>query len=440
MTVILETSAALAGAVESAEARFARANPLSYAQHERALRTFPGGHTRQTLLYQPFPLTMTRGDGAMLTDLDGHRYLDLVGDYAAGVFGHSSPTIQKAALAAIDRGLSLGAINAYEIELAELISQRIPAMEQVRFCNSGSEACLYAALLACYATERNKLLVFTGAYHGGFMIYGYADLPLNASFDVNKCTYNDTEGTAAVLRAQGQSIAAVIVEPMMGAGGSIPATSEFLSMLRQETAQAGALLFFDEVMTSRLGPNGAQGLYAIRPDITTLGKFWGGGFNFGAFGGSRGLMQCFDTVAGGKLSQAGTFNNNSITMAAGLAGARDVYTADVCVHLNRLGDELRARLNALRDLTDVPFQVTGMGSVMTLHWHDHPINCPADTEVGNSLQRRLFQLEMMLLGFYVAQRGFIALSLALTETDLRMFVEAVREYLLRFRPLLVARS
>jgi glutamate-1-semialdehyde 2,1-aminomutase len=413
------------------EAQFTAANPLSRARHERACGALPAGHSRQTLYYAPFPLTIARGQGARITDLDGHEYLNLVGDYAAGVYGSTCEPIQRAVADALQAGVSLSGPNTREVELAELISQRIPSMEQVRFCNSGSEACLFASLIARHATKRSKLLVFNGCYHGGFMIYGATDPALSVPLPLVKATYNDVAGTRAVLRANGPDIAAVIVEPMMGSGGCIPGTPEFLTMLREETRRLGVMLIFDEVMTSRLGPGGVQGLRGIKPDLTTLGKFWGGGFAFGAFGGSRDLMRHLDTRTGGLLSQAGTFNNNVITMTAGLVGARDVYTPEACGRLNALGDSLREQLNGLGRSTGIAFQATGVGGVLNTHWHDRAITDPSHVDPVNVPIRRLFQLEMIGHGYYVAQRGMINLSLPMQDSDIAGFVQATRDYLVR---------
>ena len=413
------------------EGLYAAANPLSRVRHERACASLPAGHSRQTLYYAPFPLTVARGLGARITDLDGHEYLNLVGDYAAGVFGSTCEPIQRAVRDALQAGVSLSGPNTREVELAELISQRIPSMEQVRFCNSGSEACLFASLVARHATRRTKLVVFNGCYHGGFMIYGATDSPLSVPFAVIKATYNDVAGTRATLRANAPDIAAVLVEPMMGAGGCIPGTAEFLTMLRDETRRLGVMLIFDEVMTSRLGPGGVQGLRGIKPDLTTLGKFWGGGFAFGAFGGARDVMRHLDTRAGGVLAQAGTFNNNIIAMTAGLVGARDVYTPDACKRLNALGDHLREQLNALGPSVGVAFQATGIGAVLNTHWHNRPIADPSDVDPVNVPIRRLYQLEMIALGYFVAQRGMINLSLPVQESDLAGFVRATRDYLTR---------
>lgn len=430
------SASSLGEALAQAEGRFAAANPHSKARHERACNTLPAGHSRQTLYYPPFPLTIVSGRGARNTDLDGHEYLNLVGDYAAGVFGHTCEPIQQAVIAAMQSGVSLSGLNLRELELAELIAHRIPSIEQVRFCNSGSEACLFASLLARHITQRRKLMVFNGCYHGGFMIYGSTDPALSVPFSLVKATFNNIEGTRATLRSNATDIAAVIVEPMLGSGGAIPAGAEFLTMLREETLKQGVMLIFDEVMTSRLGPGGMQGLLGIRPDLTTLGKFWGGGFAFGAFGGARELMEHFDTRSGGTLSQAGTFNNNVVTMAAGVVGARDVYTPEACRRLNALGDSLREQLNALGRALGAGFQVTGFGGVMNTHWTDRAITEPSAVDPASAPVRRLFQLEMIERGYFVAQRGMINLSMPIQESDLVGFVQAAREYLIRYAPLL----
>ncbi|HWG69940.1 MAG TPA: aminotransferase class III-fold pyridoxal phosphate-dependent enzyme [Steroidobacteraceae bacterium] len=424
------TSASLDAALSAAERRFIDANPRSRARHERARAVLPGGHSRQTLYYAPFPLTVAHGEGARITDVDGHEYLNLVGDFAAGVFGHRSEPIHQAVQQAMRSGISLSGPNTHEVELAELISQRIPSIQQVRFCNSGSEACLFAAQLARHATKRPKLLVFNGAYHGGFMVFREGDAPLTVPIPVIKATYNDVPGTRALIRAHAAELAAVMVEPMMGSSGCIPGAPEFLAMLREETTVAGSPLIFDEVMTSRLGPGGVQGLRNMQPDLTTLGKFWGGGFAFGAFGGSRDLMRHLDLGAGGSLSQGGTYNNHVLTMTAGLIGARDVYTSDACNRLNALGDFLREELNAVGRSLDIAFQATGIGGVLNTHWCVGAISQPSQVQAAASPKRRLYHLCMLERGFYIAQRGMVNLSLPTTEADVAGFTRATREFLI----------
>jgi glutamate-1-semialdehyde 2,1-aminomutase len=431
-----DTTPAIDAAILRAEQAYAAANPLSRARYERAGHVLPGGHSRQTLFYSPFPLTIAGGRDARITDLDGHEYLNLVGDFAAGVYGHTCAPIQRAVSEAMQAGVSLSGLNTKEMELAELISRRIPSMEQLRFCNSGSEACLFAVQVARHATKRPKLLVFNGCYHGGFMIYGPSDPPLSVPFPLVKATYNDVAGTRAILRSNAADLAAVIVEPMLGSGGAIPGSPEFLTMLREETRRLGIVLIFDEVMTSRLAPGGVQGLRAIDPDMTTLGKFWGGGFAFGAFGGKRELMRHLDVSKGGQLSQGGTFNNNIVAMTAGLVGARDVYTPEACVALNSLGDSLRLQLNALGRSLHLNFHATGIGGVLNTHWNEPGMTEPSLVEPAASPVRRLFQLEMIARGYFVTQRGMINLALPMTEADIKSFVGEVRDYLKRHADLL----
>ena len=436
MNTVTQITPSLETAVAAAEARFATANPRSRARHEQACAVLSGGHSRQTLFFAPFPLTMQGGHGARVTDLDQHEYLNLVGDFAAGVFGSTCEPIQKVVGDTLRAGISLSGLNKPESELAQLISTRIASMQQMRFCNSGTEACLYAVQIARHATGRGKLLVFNGCYHGGFMIYADKDPPLSIPFPLVKATYNDVEGTRGLIRANASELAAVIVEPVMGSGGAIPGTREFLQMLRDETRRAGVVLIFDEVMSSRLSPGGVQGLLGIQPDLTTLGKFWGGGFAFGAFGGSPDLMRHMDLRSGGLLSQGGTFNNNVVTMAAGLVGARDVYTPEACRSLNARGDWLRDQLNALGAKTAIAFQATGVGGVLNTHWTVGPITHPGQVVPISAPVRRLFQLEMIENGYFVAQRGMINLSLPVEQADLAGFVKATGEFLARHSALL----
>lgn len=262
-------------ALAEAESHYCASHPNSARRHADAARHLPGGNTRTVLHYSPFPLTWSGGKGNRLTDIDGFAYLDLLGEYSAGLYGHSNPIIQAAMRQAIDDGLALGGPNVYEAPLAEAICRRFASIDLVRFTNSGTEANLMAlSVVRARSPGRNHMLVFDGAYHGGVFNFRRGNAQLNAPFDWLMGQYNDIEGTRALLRAHHASIAAVIVEPMLG-GGCIPGTAEFLGMLRAECTAHDIVLIFDEVMTSRLSPAGLQGLLGIKPDMTTLESIWG---------------------------------------------------------------------------------------------------------------------------------------------------------------------
>ncbi|MDP6692523.1 MAG: aminotransferase class III-fold pyridoxal phosphate-dependent enzyme, partial [Alphaproteobacteria bacterium] len=358
----------IASAIAEAQARFTAANPDSQAQLEKAAKVLPGGNTRTVLFYPPFPLTITRGEGCHLWDLDGHQYIDFLGEYTAGLFGHSNPIIRAAIDRALNNGIVMGGQNRAEADLGAAIVGRFPGIDRVRFTNSGTEANLMAVSAARAFTQRPGVMVMGGGYHGGVFYFAPGGSPLNAPFPYVMGTYNDVDGCRALIREQGSDLACVIVEPMQGGGGCIQATPEFLAMLREETESSGALLIFDEVMTSRLGPGGLQGLLGITPDLTSLGKYVGGGMSFGAFGGREDIIDRFDPRRDDAWPHAGTFNNNVLTMNAGLAGLTKIYTAEVAESFNARGDVLRQSLNDLAEKHGAALQFTGRGSMMAVHF------------------------------------------------------------------------
>ena len=311
--------AALDAALRDAQARYADARPLSAAWAERAAAVLPGGNTRSVLHFDPFPFRVERAEGRYLYDVDRHRYVDLLGNYTAGLLGHSPPAVRAAAHAAIDGGWALGSVHPNEALLGELIVGRFPSIEQVRFTNSGTEANLMALALAIHHTGRPKVMAFRDGYHGGVLTFGHGGEAVTVPHDWVMADYNDVDGVVAAFAAHGDHLAAVLVEPLQGSAGCIPGHPEFLQALRDLCDRHGTVLVFDEVMTSRLSPGGAQQVLGITPDLTTLGKYLAGGFTFGAFGGRRELMAHFDASTGGALGHAGTFNNNVVSMAAGIA-------------------------------------------------------------------------------------------------------------------------
>jgi len=421
-------NSSLDGAIADARDRYVAANRQSLARQRDAERSLPGGSTRSVLWYEPFPVALTGGSGCRVTDLDGHEYVDFVSEYSAGVYGHSEPAIIDAITEVVKKGIVLGGPNLYEARLAEELVARFPALERVRFCNSGTEANIMAISAARAITGRKHVLVFREGYHGGVLTFAHGGSELNLPFDFLFADYNDVEGTEALLRRNAKTIAAVILEQMLGGGGCIRATPDFLAMLRRVTQEVGALLIFDEVMTSRLDFGGLQSVNKVTPDLMSLGKYVGGGASFGAFGGRADLMARFDPNDARAFSHGGTFNNNIISMAAGLAGMSKVLTREASQRFNALGERLKQALRQTLDRHRIAATVTGYGSLLNLHFIPDGQVSPASVEAGDKRPLNLWHMEMMLAGQYVAPRGMLALSLPHTEAETAALVSAMEKF------------
>ncbi len=415
---------ALAAAIDA----YARRNPASAAAYARAVEGMPGGNTRTVLYYAPFPLVMVRGEACRLWDADGHEYIDFLAEYTAALYGHSNATIRAALVEAIGRGINLSAQNALEGELARMLRERFPSLELVRFTNSGTEANMMALAAATAFTRRRKILVFEGGYHGSGLTFAGGGSPANLPYPFVVAPYNDIGATRALLEREAADLAAILVEPMLGAGGCIPGTPEFLAALRAFASANGTVLIFDEVMTSRLSPGGRQQLLGIRPDLTTLGKYLGGGLSFGAFGGRADIMAQFDPRRPHALSHSGTFNNNILTMTAAVTGLRHVLTPEASRAMNARGDRLREALADAFRSAGAPYRATGVGSILGIH-ADGP------AEIAAKLKNLLF-FDLIERGLYLAPRGFMALSLPVGNAETDAMLAAVRDILDRREALL----
>ena len=419
----------LESAVDEVTARYAAANPGSRAQYERACESMPGGNTRTGMFYPPFPLAIEKAAGAMLTDVDGHTYTDFVGDFSAGLYGHSHPVIREAVQATLDSGMAYGSTSPYEARLAALVCARFPSIEQVRFTTSGTEGNMLALVTARAVTGKDSIMVFEGAYHGGTIYFGREAAPIVVPFPFVIAPYNDAEEARRLIRENAHRLAAVLVEPLQGASGAIPASADFLGALREACSAHDVLLIFDEVMTSRVAPDGRQGQLGIVPDLTTLGKYIGGGFSCGALGGPAEIMKCFDPSRPDSFVHHGTFNNNVFMLIAGAAGLEKIFTPPVQIALNEAGDALRDALNGLAVRHGASFQVTGLGSIMTMHLQREPIRSIRDIAPRDSRLRQLLHLDLIDKGFFTARRGYMAPSLAIAGTDCDGLIEAVDEFL-----------
>ncbi|KAJ4415073.1 hypothetical protein N0V85_002879 [Neurospora sp. IMI 360204] len=421
-----------AEALAAAQSRYVANNPLSKKQHELAVESLPGGNTRTLLHTSPFPLCMKHGKGTFVWDEDGHKYTDFVGELSAGLYGHSHPVIRTAILSTFDDiGLSLGSTTTYEARYASLLCQRFK-LERVRMANTGTEANLHALAAARHYTGKRKVVVFNGGYHGGCFFFGGGEAAPNTAdkgdFVVVQ-RYGDEEAAVEAERvieetAKGGDLAAVLVEGMQGAGGCLPGSKEFLLAVQEAAKRASALFILDEVKTSRLVPNGLGQELGLSPDLVTLGKYLGGGFSFGAFGGRKEIMDSvYDPRVKGSLAHSGTFNNNTMTMCAGHAGLKEVFTEEVCVEFNKVGDDLRERLNDVAKGTRLRF--TGRGSLIGLHFRE---DGTLESQERADL-RDLFWFEMLERGFWITRNGSIAMILDTPKEELDRFVDAVSRFL-----------
>ncbi|KAM5341433.1 hypothetical protein ACJ41O_014464 [Fusarium nematophilum] len=410
---------ALRTKLDGAVAGFVEQNPSSQKAIDRASEGLPGGTTRAVLDSEPFPLVVSSGKGSTLTTVDGRTYVDFVSDFTAGLFGHSNPDIQEAILQGVPNGFSLGAVTELEAKLSESIKARFPSIDLVRYCNSGTEANIYALGTALAYTDRKKVLVFDRAYHGGTLSFRDGPNDLNIPYDYIVGTYGDIEKTRVTLSFD---IGAIIVEPMQSAGGMRPAGKEFLSFLRDAATTIGAVLIFDEVVTSRLDFHGMQGVWGIKPDMTTLGKYLGGGLPFGAFGGRRDIMAQFDPKSGSakKLSHSGTFNNNIFTMTAAVAASK-LVTRETIDRINALGDKCRKGISSIVEEAGKAGVVIplGVGSCIGIYFSGD----------NGDLMRELCFFHLLSRGLWIGRRGFLALNFAHEDRDIDQFLEAFKEFL-----------
>lgn len=381
-----------------------------YAQ---ACALMPGGTSRQASFWEPYPLTIDRGDGARFRDIDGHSYLDLLNNYTALVHGHAYPPVVQATQQQISRGTAWAAANEPQNRLAALIVERIPSVEQVRFTNSGSEAAALAFTIARVVTGRKKLLMARYGYHG-------SPLEFEVGFFGNEgpvthlAAYNDLADFEAVLDQHGQDIAAVFLEPVLGASGIIRGETAFLHGVRAAAHKAGALFVLDEVLTLRFGLGGCQAGLEIEADLTMLGKIIGGGFPVGAVAGRADLLRIFDP-SDLQVFHTGTFNANPVTMVAGEVSLREL-TPEKIDRMGRQCEQLETGLTTAAKQHGLPFSANRHGSCLNVY-------CSSSVPESSALRDDVWLMNNLHLacmnhGLFFSHRGLIALSTAVSDEDI----------------------
>lgn len=411
--------------------------------YQEAQQVLPGGVNSPVRAFRGVggePLFIERGEGATLYDADGNQYIDYVLSWGPLILGHAHPAVVEAIQKQVVNGTSYGAPTGLETELAKLVISLIPSAEMVRFVNSGTEATMSAIRLARATTGQHKIIKFEGCYHGhadmllvkagsGVATLGLPDspgVPPGATQDTLTAPFNDLEAVQALFNQFPESIAAVILEPVLGNVGMIPPVEGFLEGLREITRRYGALLIFDEVMTGfRVSLGGAQAYYQVLPDITALGKVIGGGLPVGAYGASAEIMQHVAPV--GSMYQAGTLSGNPLAMAAGLATLRNLIQHDAFNRTARLTNHLVTHIRSEADRVGIPVQASCVGTMFGVYFNENPVHNYEQAKTSDANRYARFFHLLLEAGVYLAPSAFEAAftSLAHEGEPLEKTLEAV---------------
>ena len=396
--------------------------PRSAALFERATQVLPGGSTRTTVYAPPYPPYVAGGSGIRIEDVDGNTYRDFLGNYTSLILGHAHPAVVAAVEDQVGRGSAFGAPGELEIALAEELVRRIESVQRVRFTNSGTEATMFAIRAARAFTGRSLIATFERAYHGTHdtAMAGTPGVPTAVGALVVTLPWDDLDGVERALAGREDELAAIVIEPVQGAGGVRAASSEMLAGLRAICDRAGALLIFDEVIAFRVAPGGAQSVSGILPDLTTLGKIIGGGYPLAAFGGRADVMDRFDARRPGAMTHGGTFNGNPVGAAAGLATLAEL-TPYRYVELAARAERLREAVAAGAARTVTPVRVDAVASLFQVRLGDHTAASAVATGTGAA---DLF-VGLLLEGFYLAPRGMGAIATPATDADIDELAAAI---------------
>ena len=441
------------------ERAYVSRTPGSRRADEAACRFLPGGSTRSATDSHPYPIYMKRGKGCFLTDLDGNRYIDFMNNYTVLMLGHAHPTVNEAIAEQLRHGILFGAPSENQYQLGQKICERVASVDKVRFCNTGTEAAMYALRAARAVTGRNKVIKMEGGFHGNteqveisvspnIALAGSSERPTplpdtqgitdGVLQDVLVAPYNNVEATQRIIDNHQKDVAAVIIEPVMGYSGMIPADKAFLTFLREITARYQIVLIFDEIISFRLSRGGAQETYGVKPDLTTFGKIIGGGLPIGAFGGREDIMDIFSPKRKNPMHHSGTFNGNALTMAAGIASLQEMDDSLIS-SANTLGDRLREGLQNAFHKTGIRGQVTGAGSLMNVHFCTQDVRdlrtAKANWDVSLPV-RDLLNLALKNRGVYTPRRVMFCISSPMTGKEIDQTLSVFEESLEQLKPII----
>lgn len=439
---------------EDVKTKYMQTRSKSQAQYEIASKLMPGGNTRTVNFHDPFLLSIENGEGSYIWDVDGHRYIDLVNNYTSMIHGHAHPKVIKSINEVMQKGTSYGALMSEQIELSKIIKSRMGSIEQIRYCNSGTEAALFGIRLARAYKQKPGILKVTGGYHGAYddvegvvgKIYRDSQFTMNKTLSlgipngVSQCVFqvpfNNLKETEKTLRKFHDQIAAIIVEPMLGAGGVIAPEKDYLSNLRDLADRFDVLLIFDEVQTLRLSVGGAQEKYGVEADITLLGKVIGGGFPIGAFGGKEEIMSLFDQAQRDEyLKQNGTYNGNRISLTAGIV-TLEMLNQEQIDKMDLLSDKLQQGITEIINKYALPACVTRVGSILNFHFVKEIPNNFEDTKTTLESELNIVHLDLINHGIFTVPRGMMNLSTAITEEQINDTIQAYDDVLFKISKVL----
>lgn len=393
----------------------------SAATHAVAESYLPGGTSRQAGYWPPYPITIERGQGAHIWDVDGNRYIDLINNYTSMVHGHAYPPIVEAVERQVRCGTGWAASCLPQTDLAEQLVTRVPSVDRIRFTNSGTEAGVLALTIARVVTGRHKVLMARYGYHGSLTEFEVGTFGAEGPMTY-LARFNDARDFEAVLAEHGAEIAAVFLEPVMGSGGIVAPAPSFLEDVMAAARKAGALFVLDEVLTFRYGPGGFQGTVGIEPDLTMFGKLIGGGFPVGAVGGRNEYMAIFDP-ADMKAFHTGTYNANPVTMTAGAVAVREL-TPERIAEMDSLCGLLKEGLERAAREVGLPIAVNHVGSTLNVYFSEAAPESVAVRDDQEAMGR--FHLAAMNHGLFLASRGIIALSTVMTQSTVDEVLERAR--------------
>jgi len=414
----------------------------------RAQKVMPSGYTRHMVVSPPYPIYADHAEGCWITDVDGNRYIDFVNNFTALIHGHGRKEIVDVVSSQAHKLMSAILPCEAELKLAELLQERVPGIELVRFMNSGTEAVMIAVKAARAYTQRSKIAKMEGGYHGQYDLieishrpppdkWGPADRPASVGHqfatpqslldEVVVMPTNDIETTRRLIRENASELAAVLIDPYRIHLGNIQPTVEYLQMLREETSKHGIVLIFDEVMCLRVGYHGRQGQVGITPDLTTMGKIIGGGLPVGGLGGTREMMSVFELDGMDvKIKHSGTFTANGMSMAAGYAGM-SLLTPEVFAEMDRQGNHLREGLNAAIKEAGLSAHAVGEGSLSSVALTNKPVQNFRELAAmftPEFLQRSMALQHTLLNEGVLTMRGMFVASTPMTDDDIDFTIEA----------------